>query len=138
VTALPGLQPGSSAPASPEDVDRLLRQVPRLLYLPALEHCLFPGETLEGEPCRDELLRGFGDAHARLLADALRSIEADAAAAKNGGLEFLARTLRHFLSVQKLAPAEHPLVVGLYLRSHARKRGSGDTFGEIARLMDAW
>lgn len=133
-----GLHPGSPTPESPDEVEALLRQVPEMAFVPEVEACMPAASAIGDAPSLDEL-RGLATAEylARVL-EALGSVEQRAHAEQNGGLRFLAHALRHFLTVQKLPPGEHPLVVGLYLRAHARKAGRPETVRSIAQAMDDW
>lgn len=131
------LGPGSPMPSNPEEVDALLRRVPDVAFAPELEGCIFTAEALAG-------LAPFAQpAHLARLADAsylgelTRALDAvkDRARRENdGGLEFLASSLAHFVS--KLPPEEHPLIVALWCRSWARKRGRDEVPAAVAAAMD--
>ncbi len=135
------LGPGSPAPASPAEVEALLRLVPVVAFQPELEP-LVPA-PLGAEPLTPHAVLAHADAAwlARVV-EALRSLEARALAQDDGGLRFLAVTLGHFLGEgpdgQRLPPAEHPLVVALFARTDARRRGGPDHPSEVARLLDGW
>lgn len=133
-----GLHPGSRAPENPEEVETLLRQVPGMPFAPELEACMFEPSSLGPGPSHDELERLADDAHLRRVLEGLDALAQRAGREDSGGLAFLANTLRHFLTVQKLPPLEHPLVVGLYLRAHARKAGRPESARAIALAMDDW
>jgi hypothetical protein len=134
------LGPGSPAPASPAEVEALLRLVPVIAFQPELE-ALVPA-PLDAGPLTPHAVLAHADAEwlARVV-EALRSLEARALAQDDGGLRFLAVTLGHFLGEghhQRLPPAEHPLVVALFARTDARRRGAPDHPSEVARLLDGW
>jgi hypothetical protein len=133
-----GVHVGSRAPTKPEEVETLLRQVPGMAFVPELAACRFDRAALGPGPSHEELAHLADAAYLARVLDALDAVEQRAKREQNGGLEFLAHTLRHFLTVQKLSPVEHPLVVGLYLRSHAHKAEQPDTTHAIALAMDDW
>jgi hypothetical protein len=74
----------------------------------------------------------------RRVVEALQALQARAEAQADGGLRFLAGTLRHFLEVERIPAAEHPLVVALFARTDARRRGAPDHPSEVARVLDGW
>jgi hypothetical protein len=131
----PAIAPGSAPPADAERVEALLRLVPFVAFEPELERCL-----------RDRLAEGVGDGidalwesdvRERLVA-ALDRVEARAVAEANGGLGFLARTSRHFLTRQPVRSREHPLLVALYLRVQAGLGSADDHPRAIGDRMDEW
>jgi hypothetical protein len=126
-------------PADEGEVDALLRRVPEVAFAPELQGCLFPAEALAGADLYSApaLVAKLADAGfvARLGA-ALDVLRERAHGEKSGGLEFLATTLRHFLD--RTPPDQHPLVVALWCRSLARRRGQDDVPASIAVAMDAY
>ena len=132
-----GLHPGSPMPANPDEVDALLRRVPDVAFAPELGSCLFAAEVLTGMSLFSEPEQISRLADARYVAGLRAGLDALRARAKrerNGGLEFLATTLGHF--IDRMAPAEHPLVVALWCRSWARRRGRDEVPAAIAAAMD--
>ncbi len=141
MTARPGelgLHPGSRSPVSPPEVEKMLKAVPGIVFLPELEPCLLSPGRLADEPSPEELIRVCDAAWLSDLVARLADVERRADQTANGGLKFLAHTLSHFLTVQKIGAGEHPLVVGIYLRSHARKAGASDDVRSIVEQMDGW
>lgn len=150
------LGPGSPAPANPGEVEALLRMVPAVAFFPELD-ALVPA-PLGPEPLTPQAIaRGVTELDPAWLprvVDALRSLEARAQATTDGGLRFLAVTLRHFLHddherprepvpAEPVPPAEHPLVVALFARTEARRRArpdhpNPDHPNEVARVLDRW
>jgi hypothetical protein len=133
------LGPGSPEPRNPAEVEALLRMVPVVAFFSELE-ALVPAPFGAG-PLTPQALTDAVAADAAWLArvvEALRALEARAQAQADGGLRFLATTLRHFLEVERIAPAEHPLVVALFARTDARRRGGPDHPNEVARVLDGW
>ncbi len=134
-----GMFPGSPLPADPEEVDALLRLVPELAFAPELERCLFPGDVLAGMSpfVPPEQIARLADAtFLAKLRGGLSAALQRARREKNGGLEFLATTLAHFLD--RVPAGEHPLVVALWCRSWARRRGWDDVPEAIAVAMDEY
>jgi hypothetical protein len=147
------LGPGSPAPAHPAEVEALLRLVPAVAFFPELDP-LVPA-PLGPEPLTPQAVARAVTEHdptwlPRVVA-ALRSLEARAQATADGGLRFLAVTLRHFLDpaegeppgervppVERVPPAEHPLVVALFARTDARRMARPDHPSEVARVLDRW
>jgi hypothetical protein len=132
-----GLQPGSPMPGDSHEVDALLRRVPEVAFAPELEGCLFAANALAGtsvfaEP--EQIARLADAAFVARLRAGLESIGERAKREENGGLAFLARTLVHFLD--RMPVDEHPLVVALWCRSWARRRGRDEVPGAIAVAMD--
>jgi len=134
-----GVFPGSPMPADPDEVDALLRLVPDVAFVPELDRCLFPNDALAGlspfEP-PEQIARLADAAYLQGLRKSLDAVLARARREKNGGLEFLATTLAHFLD--RMTPGEHPLVVALWCRSWARRRGRDDVPAAIAVAMDEY
>jgi hypothetical protein len=132
-----GLHPGSPMPGDSDEVDLLLRRVPEVAFEPELEGCLFGGDALAGttlfvEP--DQLARLTDASYVARLRAALGVLGERAGRENDGGLEFLARTLGHFLD--RMPCDEHPLVVALWCRSWARRRGRDEVPAAIAVAMD--
>lgn len=129
------LQPGSSEPSGPAEIDDLLTAVPELAFLPEFETCV-PIVDSSSEPSHDEVDARMSDT--RRIAAALRVLGETATSQSNGGLAFLVRTLLHFIDVQRVPASQHPLIVALYLRGSARARGNDATPASIAAAMDLW
>jgi hypothetical protein len=126
-------------PADEAEVDVLLRRVPDVAFAPEVEGCLFPASALAGADLYSApaLVAKLADAsYLARLGDALDALRQRAQREKNGGLEFLATTLRHF--VDRTPADRHPLVVALWCRSLARRRGQDDVPAAIAAAMDAY
>jgi hypothetical protein len=130
------LGPGSPAPRNPEEVERLLRAVPHVAYVPELD-ALLPAPLGPG-PLSPQALASVDAAWLARVVEALRAVEARALAHDDGGLRFLAVTLRCFLDEQRIAPAEHPLVVALFVRTAARREAEPDHPQAVARVLDGW
>ncbi len=129
------LQPGSSEPSSPAEIDELLTAVPELAFLPEFDGCV---PSMDG--CVDA---SHEDVDARMselgdVTSALHALASTAVSQANGGLLFLVRSLLHFIEVQAVAPSQHPLVVALYLRGWARSRNEAETPAAVADAMDHW
>lgn len=131
------LGPGSPAPRNPAEVEQLLRTVPQLAYVPELD-ALVPAPLRSLPVCPQAVTEGADPAWLSRLADALLAIEQRAREHDDGGLRFLAVTLRHFLEEQQIGPAEHPLVVALFIRTAARRGELPDHPAHIARVLDGW
>jgi hypothetical protein len=134
-----GVFPGSPMPADSDEVDALLRLVPDVAFLPELERCLFASEILAGMSpfAAPEQIAELADTtYVAKLRAGLDAARARAGREKNGGLEFLATTLSHFLD--RMTPGEHPLVVALWCRSWARRRGRDEVPEAIAVAMDEY
>jgi hypothetical protein len=132
-----GLHPGSPMPADADEVDALLRLVPDVAFAPELEGCLFAADALAGMSLfsdHDQLGRLADASYLARLRAGLDALGTRAHGEKNGGLEFLATTLGHFLD--RMTPDEHPLVVALWCRSWARRRGRDEVPAAIAAAMD--
>ena len=136
------LGPGSPDPRNPAEVEALLRMVPVVAFLPELE-ALVPAPLGPGPLTPEALAEGADAAWLARVTEALHALEARALGEANGGLRFLAVTLRHFLDVERIPPAEHPLVVALFARTDARRRArpdhpNPDHPNEVARVLDGW
>lgn len=132
-----GLGPGSPMPGDPDEVDALLRLVPEVAFVPEVEPCLFAPNALAGTSVfaeADPIARLADAAYVARLRAGLETLAARAEREKNGGLEFLARTLGHF--IDRMPTGEHPLIVALWCRSCARRRGRDDVPAAIAIAMD--
>jgi len=134
-----GLHPGSAMPVDSNEVDALLRRVPDVAFAPELDGCLFASNALAGtsvfaEP--EQIARLTDAAYVARLRAGLDVIGERAKREDNGGLEFLARTLGHFLD--RMPCDEHPLVVALWCRSWARRRGRDEVPAAIAVAMDEY
>jgi hypothetical protein len=136
VITLAELQPGSSEPASPHEVDLLLTFVPELSFLPPLA----PGvpRLPPGAATHQAVDDHFRDQALEVVVSGLRTLTQQAAAERNGGLAFLVRTLLHFIEEQPVPPSQHPLLVALYLRGVARAAGQDESPRAIAAAMDRW
>jgi hypothetical protein len=134
-----GVFPGSPMPANADEVDGLLRLVPELAFVPELEGCLFAAKSLAGmSPFAppEEIAKLTDVAYLAGVRAALEAMRVRGHAESNGGLEFLATTLAHFL--HRMTPGEHPLIVALWCRSWARRRGKDDVPEAIAVAMDEY
>jgi hypothetical protein len=131
-----GLHPGSRMPRDGDEVDVLLRLVPEIAFEPELAECVLPAAALAGASPLDpaHLARLADDAYLARMRGGLARLIARAERETNGGLQFLASTLEHF--ADQLSPDDHPLVVALWCRSWARKRGRDDAPAAIAVAMD--
>lgn len=134
-----GVFPGSPMPTDADEVDALLRLVPDVAFAPEVDRCLFAAEALAGMSpfAPPEQIARLADAEfVARLRGALDAARERARREKNGGLEFLATTLAHFLD--RMTPGEHPLVVALWCRSWARRRGRDEVPAAIAVAMDEY
>ena len=131
------LGPGSPKPRGPAEVEALLRMVPVVAFMTELE-ALVPA-PLGAVPLTPAALTEAADAAwlARVV-EALGALQVRAAAQADEGLRFLAGTLRHFLEIERIPAAEHPLVVALFARTDARRHGRPDHPNEVARVLDGW
>lgn len=130
----PQLQPGSSEPQSPREIDELLTAVPELAFLPEFEGCV-PTLDASAEPSHEDADR-MSDV--RGVTAALHALSQAATSQGNGGLSFLVRSLLHFIEVKAVRPSQHPLIVALYLRGSARAHGEAETPAAVAAAMDHW
>ena len=132
-----GIGPGSAAPRNPAEVEALLRVVPRIAFFPELD-ALLPAPLGDAAVTPERVAEAADEAWMGRVVEALVALEGRAQAHDDGGLRFLAVTLRHFLTEQQISPAEHPLVVALFLRTAARRDGLPDHPNDIARTLNAW
>ena len=129
------LGPGSPAPGTPGEGEALLRMVPVVAFSPELEP-LLPATLGPGPLTHQAPTDGADAAWLARVAEALRTLEARANAEADGGLCFLAVTLRHFL--ERIAPHEHPLLVALFARTDAGRGARPEHPNEVARVLDGW
>lgn len=134
--SLARIGPGSHAPRGPADVEALLRVVPRIAFFPEID-VLLPAPLGEAA-LAPAVVTAVDPAWLARLVDALVVLEQRASAHDDGGLRFLAVTLRCFLTEQRIDPAEHPLVVALFLRTAARRGELSDHPNDVARALNAW
>ncbi len=132
-----GIGPGSPAPRNPQEVEALLRVVPRIAFFPELS-ALLPAPLGERPLSPQAVADTADEAWLGRMVDALEALERRADEHDDGGLRFLAITLRHFLAEQQIAPQEHPLVVSLFLRTVARRDDQPDHPNDVARALNAW
>lgn len=130
------LQPGSSEPANHAEVEALLRRVPELAFEPELQGCV-PVRDPDVSVTPNEVDVRADETYLAALERGLQELQARAEGERNGGVLFLARTLRHFLR-GPIRPCEHPLVVALFVRGDARSGRHPDTPAAIASVMDGW
>lgn len=128
--------PGSPAPRDPGEVDALLRVVPRIAFLPEIDATL-PAPLGDATLSR-EVVAAADEAWLERVVEALWALERRASDDDDGALRFLAVTLRHFLTEQRIGPGEHPLVVALFLRTAARRGELTDHPNDVARALDDW
>lgn len=134
-----GIGPGSPAPRNPQEVEALLRIVPRVAFISEIEALLPAPLPAADAPLDAAAVTAAADpAWLARMIDALHALQRRAQASDDGGLRFLVVTLRHFLTEQRIAPGEHPLVVSLFLRTLARRDQRPDHPSEIARALNAW
>ena len=134
---LVGLHAGSRMPDDSDEVDELLRRVPEVAFLPELERCVPSPAAIVAVSAFVAPAQIARLADGAFIAGLRAGIEAARARAQregNGGLEFLATTLGHFLD--QMPPDRHPLVVALWCRAWARRRGQDDVPEAIAFAMD--
>ena len=132
----PELQPGSAEPSDPAEVDVLLSHVPELAFQAPFDPCL---PTVDDPtPSHAEVDRVFAGEGLRPVVDTLEKLATLAAEQNNGGVAFLVRTMLHFIETEAVPASQHPLLVALYLRAHARANGTPDTPPAIAAAMDRW
>lgn len=129
--------PGSSAPREPAEVEALLRGIPRVAFFPEFDGVL-PAPLGEAALGPEAIAAGADEAWLARVVEALVALEQRAAGNDDGGLRFLAVTLRCFLTEQQIPPAEHPLVVSLFLRTAARRGELADHPGDVARALNRW
>lgn len=132
----PLIQPGSNDPADPEQVEALLRWLPALAFEPELHACV-PSRSRRAPLTPERIDREADASLLERVSSALRALQSRAAAERNGGLSFLARTCLHFVE-EKLPASEHPLLVALFLRAEARAGKLEDSPRAIAARLDRW
>jgi hypothetical protein len=125
-------------PANAAEVDALLRHVPEIAFADELEACLFATVVAGASPLDvpAHIAKLADHAYLQRLREQLERLRQRGRAEDNGGLEFLAATLAHFLD--RMPADRHPLVVALWFRSVARRRGQDETPRAIAVEMDAY
>lgn len=138
-----GLAPGSRSPGDAAERDALLRRVPEVALLPEFTELRFGAAALSVErvPTHEARIARLADEPYRArLQDALACLVARAATEDNGGLDFVARSLLHF--VRAIPPERHPLIVALYFASLGAVAAGGDgqapPADELARAMDEY
>lgn len=134
-----GLHAGSAMPADSVEVDMLLRRVPDVAFVPELEGSVFSSESLGAVSpfvARAQITKLATPDYLVGLRAGLDALLARARAEKNGGLEFLATTLGHF--VDEMPPDQHPLLVALWCRAWARRRGRDEVPQAVAVAMDEY
>ncbi len=128
--------PGSPAPRNPTEIEALLRVVPRIAFFPEID-VMLPA-PLGQAALSPQVVAASDPAWLDRLVEALVALEKRAHEHDDGGLRFLAVTLRCFLTEQRIDPAEHPLVVALFLRTAARRGELADHPNDVARALNAW
>ena len=128
----PELEPGYREPTTAAEVEHLLHLVPEVAFMPELRACV-PSRGAASSDAIDEVCDEPSLAKIR---EALERLQTRAQAEDRGGLQFLARTLLHFLTAERIAPSHHPLVVALFLRAEAAAGQLEDTPAAISRAMD--
>jgi hypothetical protein len=134
---LVGLHAGSRMPDDGDEVDALLRQVPEVAFLPEIEASVFSPAAIVAVSAfvaPAQIIKLADDACIARLRAALEAARARAQRESNGGLQFLATTLGHFLD--QMPPDRHPLIVALWCRAWARRLGQDDVPEAIAVAMD--
>jgi hypothetical protein len=126
------LEPGYPEPTTATEVEHLLHLVPEVAFMPELSACV-PSSVAASSEVIDALC---DEAALARIREALERLMTRARVENRGGLQFLARTLLHFLTAERIAPSHHPLVVALFLRAEAAKGGLDDTPAAISRAMD--
>jgi hypothetical protein len=126
------LEPGYAEPTTATEVEHLLHLVPDVAFLPELRDCV----PSRGAPSSDVIDEVCDESSLAKIRDALERVQTRARAENRGGLQFLARTLLHFLTAERIAPSHHPLVVALFLRAEAAAGHLDDTPAAIGRAMD--
>jgi hypothetical protein len=132
-----GLHAGSRMPADADEVDELLRYVPEVSFLPELEASIFSLQEITSVApflAAAQIARLASATYLQSLRAALAALKDRATREKNGGLEFLAITLSHFLD--EVPPDRHPLIVAMWCRGWARRRGDADSPIAISEAMD--
>lgn len=111
--------------------------VPRVAYFPEL-HALLPAPLGPGPVSPQAVQAGADPRWLSRVVQALRALEQRALDHDDGGLRFLAVTLRHFLDEQRIEPASHPLVAALFVRTAAQRGDLPDRPRDVARVLDGW
>jgi hypothetical protein len=126
-------------PDDEDEVDELLRRVPEVAFLPELEPRVFAPAAIVAVSAFVATTQIAKLADATCVAGVRAGLEAARARAQresNGGLEFLATTLGHFLD--QMPPDRHPLIVALWCRAWARRLGQDDVPEAVAFAMDEY
>ncbi len=131
------LGPGSSSPSEPSQVEALLQCVPEIAYAPELS-ALLPAPLGTSPLSANSVALAVDDDWRTRLVGALNTLQARAELQSDGGLRFLAITLRHFVTEEQIPMAEHPLVVALFARTAAQRDHTPDRPPDIARVLDRW
>jgi len=134
---LVGLHAGSRMPDDADEVDELLRRVPEFAFLPELECSVFSSAAIVAVSAfiaPAQIGKLADDRYVAALRTALDAARSRAQRERNGGEEFLATTLGHFLD--QMPPDRHPLIVALWCRAWARRLGQDDVPEAIAVAMD--
>jgi hypothetical protein len=132
----PQLRAGSSEPVDATQIDELLTFVPELAFQAAFEPAL--PDVSPGTASHAAVDQHFREDQLAAVREALHQLAQRAASEANGGVTFLVRTMLHFIDVERVPPSQHPLLVALYLRAHARANGTPDSPRAIASEMDHW
>jgi hypothetical protein len=131
------LGPGSPLPRNAQEMDLLLRRVPEVALFPEFRHLRFSNTDSAPAGSKHHAARVAKLADAAYLErvrEALSALERRAAEESNGGLTFVASSLRHF--VTSLPAERHPLVVALYFSSLAGDRPEAESPEFLACQMD--
>jgi hypothetical protein len=134
-----GLHAGSRMPDDSDEIDEMLRHVPEMAFIPELEASVFCVQAISAVAAfvaSAQIARLADEPYLRSLRGALAAAGERARREQNGGLEFLSATLSHFLD--QLPPHQHPLVVAMWCRGWARRRGQDDVPPAIAAAMDEY
>jgi hypothetical protein len=131
------LSPGSPAPRDPREMDYLLRRVPEVALLPEFADLRFSIEAPLPGSARmhaERIVKLADSAYLERLRYALDLLVERAAGEHNGGLGFVAASLRHF--VNSLPAEHHPLVVALYFLSVSGGDLGPESLDGLASQMD--
>jgi hypothetical protein len=132
-----GLHAGSRMPDDSDEIDEMLRHVPEVAFIPELAGSVFSAKAITAVSAfvaPVQIVKLADEAYVRDLRAKLEAAKARAVREKNGGLEFLALTLAHFLD--QMPPDQHPLIVAMWCRAWAQRRGRDDVPPAIAEAMD--
>lgn len=132
-----GLHAGSRMPDDSDEIDEMLRHVPDFAFVPELDGSVFSAKAIAAVSAfvaPAQIAKLADEAYLRDLRGKLEAAKARAQRERNGGLEFLAVTLAHFLD--QMPPEQHPLIVAMWCRAWARRRGQDDVPPAIAEAMD--